>query len=326
MKLLLSQYIASLAKAYTRENNACIHYFVMTLIWFSAAPQIHAQSLQWSHFTNTIDKKYRKMRRNIISVLSQSNSLPIIACVNLNYPMIIKIKYLSILTVALIVQFSSCVRAQCDCSSPPYPPNSVFCSSGPTVVVDVVSPSTGRVWMDRNLGATRAATSSTDVDSYGDYYQWGRRSDGHQCRNSATTPVLSTTDQPSNGLFITNDKGNFDWRNPSNGDLWQGINGVNNPCPSGYRLPTISEFEAERLSWSSNNSGGAFDSPLKLPMAGYRNYVGSSLSSVGSRGHYWTSSVDNSVFVSGAVTFATTSASAIFFTRARGYSVRCIKE
>jgi len=33
--------------------------------------------------------------------------------------------------------------------------------------------------MDRNLGATQVATSSTDENSYGDLYQWGRRADGH---------------------------------------------------------------------------------------------------------------------------------------------------
>ena len=57
--------------------------------------------------------------------------------------------------------------------------------------------------MDRNLGATQAATSSTDVDAYGDLYQWGRFSDGHQCRTSATNPTLSSTDQPAHGDFIT---------------------------------------------------------------------------------------------------------------------------
>ena len=83
-----------------------------------------------------------------------------------------------------------------------YPPNSVFCSGTPTAIVDVTNPTTGRIWMDRNLGATQAATSSTDANSYGDLYQWGRRSDGHQCRTSATTTTLSSTDQPANASFI----------------------------------------------------------------------------------------------------------------------------
>ena len=57
---------------------------------------------------------------------------------------------------------------------PGYPTGSVFCASGATTIVDVTNPTTGAIWMDRNLGATQAATSSTDVDAYGDLYQWGR--------------------------------------------------------------------------------------------------------------------------------------------------------
>ena len=62
----------------------------------------------------------------------------------------------------------------------------------------------------------------------------------------------------------------YDWRSPQNDNLWQGVNGINNPCPSGYRIPTEAELDAERLSWSSDNSAGAIASALKLPMAGYR--------------------------------------------------------
>lgn len=39
-----------------------------------------------------------------------------------------------------------------------YSPNSSFCDNGPTEIVDVVNPVTGNTWMDRNLGAKRAAT------------------------------------------------------------------------------------------------------------------------------------------------------------------------
>jgi hypothetical protein len=124
----------------------------------------------------------------------------------------------------------------------------------------VTNPATGKTWMDRNLGASQVATSSTDANAYGDLYQWGRGSDGHQCRNSPNTSTLSSTDQPGHGSFIFSPS---DWRSPQNGNLWQGLSGINNPCPSGYRLPTEAELNSERLSWISNNAAGAFASPLK---------------------------------------------------------------
>jgi hypothetical protein len=66
-------------------------------------------------------------------------------------------------------------------------PGMVHCNGTPTEIVEVCNPITGRVWMDRNLGASRVATSSTDEAAYGDLYQWGRFGDGHQCRKSDTT-------------------------------------------------------------------------------------------------------------------------------------------
>ena len=196
----------------------------------------------------------------------------------------------------------------------------VNCAAGATAVVEVTNPSTGKIWMDRNLGASQVATSSTDVNSYGDLYQWGRRADGHQCRTSATTTTLSSSDQPPHGDFIRGS----DWRSPQNTNLWQGVNGVNNPCPSGYRLPTETEIEAERLSWSSNTSAGAFGSSLKLPVAGIRFYNSGSLLYVGTEGFYWSSTV--STTNSRSLYFNTSNAGMSTDIRAYGYSIRCLKD
>jgi uncharacterized protein (TIGR02145 family) len=193
-----------------------------------------------------------------------------------------------------------------------------------TQVVNVTNPNTGRTWMDRNLGASRAAISSTDTQAYGDFYQWGRRADGHEKRTSATLTTLSSTDQPAHGSFILAPNSPGDWRSPQNNNLWQGVNGTNNPCPMGYRVPTEAEWNAERQSWSSQNSTGAFASPLKLPLASYRDFGSGSLLPGGTVGYYWSSSVSGT----GAshLYIISSDAGQGIYTRADGYSVRCIRD
>ena len=190
----------------------------------------------------------------------------------------------------------------------------------------VYNPITGRTWMDRNLGANSVAKSSTDVDGYGDLYQWGRGNDGHQLRTSSNTTNLSLIDQPGHSDFIVSPNSPRDWRNPQNDNLWQGVNGVNNPCPTGFRIPTSAEWEAELLSWSSDYAAGAFASPLKLTMAGYRRGSTGELLSVGSFGTYYSSTVDGGV-MSGSLQFGEGLATANWsINRAVAFSCRCIKD
>ncbi len=191
-------------------------------------------------------------------------------------------------------------------------------------MTDVYNPTTGKIWMDRNLGATQVATSSTDAASYGYLYQWGRGNDGHQVRTSGTTTTLSGWDTPGHGNFILIDSPPYDWRNPQNDNLWQDAGGINNPCPGGYRLPTDAEWSAEQLSWSSNNSAGAFASPLKLPLAGQRSSRDGSLQIMGSVGIYWSSTINAGV--SESLSFNDGAASSGRAGRASGYSVRCLKD
>ncbi len=213
-----------------------------------------------------------------------------------------------------------------------FPPGTVHCNpQNRTAVVEVVNPSTGKIWMDRNLGAEQVATSSTDALAFGDLYQWGRGADGHQCRNSGTRSTLSALDQPGHDDFILvpSTSTTDDWRNPQNNNLWQGISGINNPCPTGFRVPTEAEFRLERLTWSSNTSAGAFNSVLKLPLAGFREQTGAvSLVTEGSPyGFVWSSTFSSGTTVTRAEAFAYYPERAYEnpYARARGYSVRCIK-
>jgi hypothetical protein len=143
----------------------------------------------------------------------------------------------------------------------------------------LTSPS-GKIWLDRNLGADSVASGVYDNWSFGSLYQWGRGNDGHQCINwrtgqpptSGTSAVLSATDNPGHGLFINLlDTTKRDWRVTGNDNLWQGVNGINNPCPTGYRLPTKLEWQAELTYISAMN--GAW-TVLKLPNSMIREFNG----------------------------------------------------
>ncbi|KAA0438263.1 MAG: hypothetical protein FXV80_06330, partial [Candidatus Thioglobus sp.] len=135
----------------------------------------------------------------------------------------------------------------------------------------VVSP-TGRIWLDRNLGASQVATNSADADSFGDLYQWGRPADGHQLRTSSTTTTLADSITPNSADYIDSNTG--DWTTVDSdvslrAAVWGSFDG-SSICPIGYRVPTGAELEAERVSWSSQNSAGAFASSLNLPLASFR--------------------------------------------------------
>lgn len=203
--------------------------------------------------------------------------------------------------------------------------NVTFTYNGSEVTYGTVE-SNGRCWLDRNLGASQVAVSSTDAAAYGDLFQWGRLDDGHQVRTSGVTSGTCdavATDTPPHSNFIKCNSNPYDWRSPQNDNLWQGVDGINNPCPSGWKIPTEAEWEAERTSWGSNNAAGAFASLLKLPMAGNRNYSNSLLYNVGSNGYYWSSTVDGTLSM--LLDFNSSNAYVGILYRASGFPVRCIK-
>ena len=205
--------------------------------------------------------------------------------------------------------------------------------------------STGRKWLQWNLGATSyPVLVYNDIDNYGNLYQWGRGNDGSQYKaggsNSAHPYAVSTSSvkayndysvilsPPNSKYVITN---NSDWFTPSYDGLWQGVNGINNPCPTGYRLPTATEFTTELTAGSITNTASAFSSILKLTSQGNRFPSTGNMSNISS-GYYWTSDVVNpasaSTYTSARYLWLQPGSTYTFTTadKARGAVVRCIQD
>jgi uncharacterized protein (TIGR02145 family) len=202
----------------------------------------------------------------------------------------------------------------------------------------------GNVWLNHNLGAdytnlnsasfnpVQKATGIADFNAGGSLFQWGRLSDGHELILNRTTPAavngttttLATTDVPVNRLFIVNTTAPNDWRSVQNNNLWQGVTGINNPCPVGFRLPTEAEFITLRTAASITDNITAVNSILGLGTTGLRGQDGTNFSSFGTHGNYWTSTVSSTNSMAFRVFSGGNNTSANF--RAGGYSVRCIKE
>jgi len=194
----------------------------------------------------------------------------------------------------------------------------------PTIDANTVVGKAGEIWMAYNLGATKVANSSYDSSAFGDLYQWGRRTDGHEKYGSHSTAQASNNDTPSHGYFITPSGTNNDWRSPANDNLWQGGNGTNNPCPTGFRIPTKKEWEEEFTASNIVDAPTAYNSVLKLPLTIFRYYDGS-YDQHRYYCFYWSSDVNVNGY-SYYMNISQNSKHSGATVRINGYSVRCIKD
>lgn len=215
---------------------------------------------------------------------------------------------------------------------------------GQPVTLTSVRAADGKIWLQQNLGATQVATSATDVASYGDLFQWGRWTDGHQLRTSTVQQVTTLTNNtpagiaPGNANFLRNNVQPLWWGGSSTTtpagaplitDTWSAgapsaTNGTD-PCSElgvGWRLPTKTEWEAVLLAENITNLATSFSSNLKLPSSGHRNGANGSVQQPGFASLFWTSTNFSATAPYGVFNGAMVN----YWTRGYAGSCRCVKD
>jgi len=206
-----------------------------------------------------------------------------------------------------------------------------FNYEGNTVQYATVRGNDGNIWLQQNLGSSQVATAIDDEASYGDLFQWGRWSDGHQLRNSPT--ATATTNNPS-GIMEGNSNYITGWWTPNTlTDQWNAnipseatdTNGCD-PCKAlgqGWSLPTTANWTAVTAG-QITNPAKAFESFLKLPGNGYRASSNGSFTFVGARGYYWSNQTSDSggkyLYIGSTIANPTAGGP-----RGQGAGIRCLK-
>ena len=152
-----------------------------------------------------------------------------------------------------------------------------------TVTVTPVEPEeqgiviNGIKWATRNVD--KPGTFAAKPEDSGMFYQWNRKTGW-----SVTDPMI-------------NSNGGTTWdKTPADGDTWAK---VNDPCPTGWRVPTLEELQSliyAGSEWTTLNgingcSFGDGENTLFLSAAGFRNKSGLLCNAGGGSGQYWSSSV-----------------------------------
>ncbi|CAA7196686.1 FISUMP domain-containing protein [Chryseobacterium potabilaquae] len=190
-----------------------------------------------------------------------------------------------------------------------------------------------KVWASHNLGADTSLDPNPSVVTqglHGNYYQWGRIDSVADTYTPAGNISGWNTTPASNGAW-------------NSGTESVPVKTAIDPCPSGFRVPTRTEWTALINNSTSNTIGTFSTSPtnfgaarqfncpsngnkLTLPASGSRHDITGALANRGNEGDYWSSTERSGAgaylldFFPGVINPAGSA------TRTPGFSVRCIAE
>lgn len=212
-------------------------------------------------------------------------------------------------TIGVTRIYTNNTNSPSNCSNPGENPGDLGCVTfiyqGIQRTYTTVRAADGNIWIQQNLGSEAVANSQTDEAAFGDLFQFGRWDDGHQLRISET----NSPPNPNNPIGLNGGNPSFFsgspewWSNPAITDTWEAnspadataTNGCD-PCKAlgeQWSIPTQTEWQKIIADENINNIATAYESNLKLTVAGSRLGDDGDFNFTGQRGYYWSKTPSN---------------------------------